>query len=264
MPKPPRRPLQASQSAPAVPSLVAYVRVSDGDREHAVSPADQRARIEAYALVHGFRIHSVLVDEGLSGMLPPHKRPGLLQALALLESGEAQGLVAYDLFRISRAVRDTWDLVGRFERRGWRLVSLHENLDAGTAAGRCAISMMASMGQYQVERGIERTRDAMEHLARQNLPRSRFLPFGWRVRGSKAVTVAAGERRTLEAHEPEQAVLREMLALRRRGMGPRKIARALASSSAAALNPRSGKPWTPSSVQKVLATHARLEAAKGS
>lgn len=263
MPKPPRRFLRAPKPSPEAPSLVAYVRVSDGDREHAVSPADQRARIEAYALLHGFRIHSVLVDEGFSGMLPSHKRPGLLQALRLLEAGEAQGLVVYDLFRLSRSVRETWDLVIRAERRGWRLVSLHENLDAGTAAGRCTISMMASMGQYQVERGIERTRDAMETLARQNRPRSRFLPFGWRVRGSDAVTVARGERRTLVTYEPEHALLRRMLALRDGGMGPRKIARALASKKGCENNPRTGKPWTPSSVQKVLSTHERLEAAKG-
>ena len=95
----------------------------------------------------------------------------------------------------------------------------------------------------------------MLQIAREGRARSGRLPFGYRTEANpQAVTTAAGDRSPLVEHAGEKRLLDAMLALRARGLGARRIARALNHNGP---NPRTGRAWTPSVVQKVLATAVR-------
>ena len=161
--------------------LIGYVRVSTEEQaRQGVSLDAQRDRLRAYCAAHGHSLAGIEADEGVSGKVPPGRRPGLSRALAAVRAGRAGGLLAVRLDRLSRSTRDVLDLADDSARRGWRLVSVDEALDTGTAAGRLVLTVLAGLAQMEREQVGERVRAAMDRVAREGRPRSRFAPFGAR------------------------------------------------------------------------------------
>jgi DNA invertase Pin-like site-specific DNA recombinase len=239
--------------------LIGYARVSTEEQaDRGLSLSAQRERIAAFATAHGYALLRVEEDAGVSGRLPPRRRPAMAGALEAIRAGEADGLVALKLDRLSRSTRDTLSLVEGAERAGWRLLSVSEALDTGSAAGRMVVTILAALAQMEREQIGERTSMGMEQVAREGRARSYRLPFGFRVEGSDSTTLAAGDRSPLVKDSEEQAILSRMLALAAQGLGSRRIAKALAG--AGVTNPRTGRPWTSSLVAKILATAHRRAA----
>lgn len=244
------------QAADGALRLVGYCRVStDEQAREGVSLEAQADRLRAYATAHGHELVGVEVDAGVSGKVAPTDRPGLAAALATVRAGEADGIVALKLDRLSRDTRATLDLVEDCDRNGWRLISVSEHLDTGSAAGRLVVTVLAALSQMEREQIGERTTFALEAIAREGRGRSRFVPFGYRT-ADGAVENAAGDRRELVPHAVEQSALARIIELRDAGMGARRIAGALPGS-----NPRSGQPWTSNSVASILRRLERWEAA---
>ena len=248
--------------SPAGPTLrlVGYCRVSTEEQARdGISLVAQAERLRAYAVAHGAELVSMERDE-CSGKLAPARRPGLAAALSAVRGGEADGVLALKLDRLSRSTRDVLDLVDESGRDGWRLVSVSEQLDTGTAAGRLVVTVLAALAQMEREQVGERTRFALAAVAREGRARSRFTPFGWRTADGEA-EVRAGDRRPLEQHGLEQALLKSMLRARQRGLGARRLARWL--NERGRENVRTGKPWTPETVATVLRSHDRRVEAIG-
>ena len=248
------------KKTPETPArLVAYCRVSTQDQaREGVSLEAQRERLAAYAVAHGVELVGVESDEGISGKVPPAKRPGLSKALWRIQTAEADGLLVLKLDRLSRSTRDVLDLAEDANRIGWRLVSVSENLDSGTATGRFTLTILGALAQLEREQAAERTVFGMEHVARQGRVRSRFTPFGFRIVGGGTEARGAGERPALEEHPEEQGILGRMLELRVQGLGARRIARTLNEGGAG--NPRTGQPWHPATVQSILASAEKRRA----
>jgi DNA invertase Pin-like site-specific DNA recombinase len=85
--------------------LVGYLRVSTIEQaEHGFGLDMQDAAISSAAKKLGARVVATYRDEGRSGTLDAADRPGLTDALALLRTGHADGLIVRDLDRLARAV----------------------------------------------------------------------------------------------------------------------------------------------------------------
>lgn len=236
--------------------LVGYARVSTEEQaEKGVSLAAQRRRLRAFCEAHDYALASIEVDAGVSGKTAPQRRDGLSRALQAVRSGEADGMVSLKLDRLSRRTRDTLDLVEASQREGWRLLSVSEALDTGTAAGRMVVTILAALAQMEREQVGERTSVGMDQIAREGRARSYRLPFGYRVKGSTATTLKAGDRRPLVQDKGEKKILRRMLQLREDGLGARRIARALNEDGI--VNPRTGRPWNFGTVASILRTADR-------
>ena len=231
------------------PRMVGYCRVSTEEQaREGVSMDAQRKRLAAFCTAQGCELVAIETDNGASGSLAPSKRPGLARALARIRSGEADGLLALKLDRISRSTRDVLDLVDESRRRGWRLVSVAEQLDTGSAAGRLVVTVLAALAEMEREQVGERTRFALAEVARQGRGRSRFTPYGWRTSAGHA-EVRKGDRGRLVQHPEEQRLLRRMLRLRDSEYGFQAISDTL---NEGAIRTRSGKPWTRQGVWRVL------------
>jgi len=251
-----RRGRKAADSG--VVRLVGYCRVSTEEQaREGVSLDAQAERLRAFATAHGYELVGIETDAGVSGKVAPEARPGMAAALARVRDGDAEGIVALKLDRLSRDTRATLDLVEECDRHGWRLMSVSESLDTGSAAGRLVVTVLAALSQMEREQVAERTTFALEAIGREGRGRSRFTPFGWRT-ADGATENAAGDRRELVPHDQEQAALARIVELDHAGDGARRIASALNADSS---NPRSGKPWTPNSVAAILRRLDRWEAA---
>lgn len=196
---------------------VAYLRTSvakQGDR--GVSLEAQRAKVEAYAALYEMELVDVVVDAGASAKTLD--REGLTRALSMLRTGKADTLLVVKLDRLTRSVRDLGALVERYFASGKSaLVSVSENIDTRSAAGRLVLNVLASVGQWEREAIGERTAAAMAHKAAQGDYCGGLVPYGYAAQDGRLVPV-----------EAEQAVLTAAREARAAGLSLRAVARTLA------------------------------------
>ena len=136
--------------------VIGYIRVSTQDQaREGVSLEAQRDRIEKWALLNQGDIVAVYEDAGISGK-KMDTRPGLVAALAAATKGCA--LVAYSMSRFARSTRDMMLIADILERQGADIVSISEQLDTTTAAGKMMFRMLAVFAEFERDLTSERTK----------------------------------------------------------------------------------------------------------
>lgn len=159
-------------------SVVGYVRVSTGEQaESGAGLEAQRQAIEAEAARRGWELVAVYEDAGASGK-SMKGRPGLQEALAAVEAGEAEALLVSKLDRLSRSVIDFANVLERSRRKGWSLVALDLAIDTASASGQLVANVMASVAEWERRVIGERTSAALAVRREQGvtLGRPREIP----------------------------------------------------------------------------------------
>jgi DNA invertase Pin-like site-specific DNA recombinase len=152
--------------------LIGYTRVSTEEQaRNGDSLAAQRAKLEALCAAHDHELVDVIDDGGYSGK--DLRRPGLQRALRMLVAGDADGLVATKLDRLSRSIRDYGDLLAWFDDHGYALWLHDVGVDTSTAAGRMVVHIMAALAQMEREQTGERVRAVLADKKRRGEPVSR-------------------------------------------------------------------------------------------
>jgi DNA invertase Pin-like site-specific DNA recombinase len=219
---------------------IAYLRVStDKQADRGVSLDAQRAKVHAYAELYDLELAEVIVDAGESAK--SLDRPGLKRALGMLKAGEAEALLVVKLDRLTRSVVDLGTLVEQYFTPGKAaLLSVGEQIDTRSAAGRLVLNVLASVSQWEREAIGERTATAMQHKARQGEYTGGQAPYGRRV-------AADGARLELHPGEEEaRAVARE---LRAEGLSLRRVAAELERRG---LRSRTGRGFAPVQVKRMV------------
>ena len=221
--------------------VVGYVRVStDRQADEGASLAAQRRKLAAWCELYGCELVDVLADEGASAKSMAG-RPGLESALALVRSGDCDGLLVAKLDRLTRSTRDLGELLDDASRRGWSLMSVGEQLDTSSAVGRLIVGFLGLVAQWERETIGERTSDAMRQMAAEGRYTGGTVPYGYRL--------ADDESRRLEADPAEQAALAAIRELRAAGLSLRKVGAVLEARGMLA---RSGRRWSAGSLLNVL------------
>jgi DNA invertase Pin-like site-specific DNA recombinase len=192
-----------------------------------VGLAAQRAAIDAAADARGWEIVARFEDGGISGSTL--ERPGLTEALAMVERGEAGTLVVAKLDRLSRSLVDFSTLMERARRKGWALVALDLGVDTTTPAGEMLANVLASFAQYERRIIGQRTKDALAI--------------------KKAEGVKLGRPRALPAD-----VVARVTELRASGLSVERIADTLTAEGVP--TSQGGARWYGATVAKVLKTYA--------
>jgi len=214
---------------------IGYIRVStEGQVTDGVSLELQRAKLAAWASLHDADLRAVFADEGVSGARAD--RPGLLQAIAAAKR-ERAALVIYSLSRLSRSTLDTLRLAGELEKAGCDLVSLQEQVDTSSPAGRVIFRVLAALAEFERDQLAERTRQAMQHMKAQGRVVG-AIPHGFSRDGDRVIR-----------HDAEQRVVALARELRAQGLTLRAIGDELAARGA--FN-RAGRPYKPESVRGLL------------
>ena len=218
---------------------IGYVRVSTADQAiNGVSVDAQTARIRAWCDANGYELAGIHTDAGLSGKRAGN-RPGLQRALAAV--CKLRGvLVVYSLSRLARSTRDAIDIADRLHRAGADLVSLTESIDTTTAAGKMVFRMLAVLAEFERDLVSERTTAALAHK-RSKGERVGTVPYGWRL---------AEDGVTLEAIQAEQAIVREITAMRAERRSYRAIAEELTRRGVP--TKIGGAVWTHQTVASIL------------
>ena len=223
---------------------VAYVRVStDKQVEHGLSLEAQQAKLMTYVALYDLALVAIEIDAGVSAKTL--QRPALQQVLGRLKAGEAEALLVVKLDRLTRSVKDLGLLVETyFLAEKWSLMSVNEQIDTRTAAGRVVLNILAAVSQWGRETIGERTAEAMAYKRQQREYTGGAPPYGWQL---------AADGIHLDPHAAEQAIIRDALGLKAAGLSLRKIGARLADRG---LLPRQGHAWNPKTVRDLL--HAEV------
>jgi DNA invertase Pin-like site-specific DNA recombinase len=217
---------------------IGYVRVStDQQAADGVSLDAQDAKIRAYCDLYGIELAGIEVDAG--GSASSLARPGLARALAALDAGTVDGLVVVKLDRLTRSVRDLDALLTRYftGANPKALVSVAEQVNTETAAGRMVLNVLVSISQWERETIAERTSAAMRFKQSRGEYIGGGVPFGFRVVDGELIECA-----------DEQAILADLRALQARGLTLAEVAGELNSRGAL----RRGRAWYPMAVSRAL------------
>lgn len=223
--------------------VVGYIRVStENQADGGVSLDAQRAKLEAYAMAMDLDLVGIEEDAGLSAKTLG--RPALQRALAMLDSGPAEGLLVAKLDRLTRSVRDLGELVDRYFASKCSLLSVADSIDTRSAAGRLVLNVLTSVAQWEREATGERTRDALAHLKASGV-RLGGEALGW----ERLDETDAEGRRVVRAVERDGATIKRILELRAEGSTLRAIAERLTIEGH---RTKRGGKWAPETVRLVL------------
>jgi len=88
-------------------------------------------------------------------------RPGLQRALDACRSGEADGIVAAKVDRLSRSIVDFAGLLEEGRARGFNVVALDLGVDLSTPQGELIAHVVAAVAQWERRMIGQRTRQAL-------------------------------------------------------------------------------------------------------
>jgi len=195
--------------------VVAYIRVStDEQAASGQSLQAQRTKLTAYADLFDLELVDVIVDAGESAK--SLKRLGLQRALAMIRTGEAEGLLIAKLDRLTRSIVDWQILIDDYfgERAGKQLFSVGDFIDTRTAAGRLVLNVLLSVAQWEREAIGERTKEVLQQKISRG-ERCGKVRFGFDL---------AEDGKTLVPNTTETEAIAVMQGLRGAGQSYRKIA----------------------------------------
>src|SRR3989454_8544651 len=225
----------------AATRTVVYCRVStDKQADRGVSLDPQQAKAKAYAELYDLDIVDVVIDAAASAKTLA--RPGLERALGLLKAGKADALLVVKLDRLTRSVADLGKLVERYFAPGKAaLLSVGEQIDTRSAAGRLVLNVLASVSQWEREAIGERTSAALQHKASQGEYTGGDVPYGRRV------TPGGARSEPDLQEEAARAVARQ---LRAQGLSLRAVAAELHQRG---IRSRTGREFAPVQVKRMVA-----------
>lgn len=203
-------------------NVLGYVRVSTAEQVGSgAGLTAQEVAVREECERRGWTLLDVVRDEGESGK--SLDRPGLSYALGRIARGEAAGLVAAKLDRLSRSVVDFGMLLEWFTDVEATVVALDLGIDTSTPGGRLVANVFASVAEWERDTIAARTSAGLAAVRAEGRPISR----------------------TAVADRPE---LRErIVAMRDEGMTLQAIADTLNTDGVP--TPRGGAEWRPSSIQ---------------
>lgn len=125
---------------------IGYVRVSTIDQNE----ARQVEALKKYGIEKWY-------SEKVSGK--DLNRPKLQEMLDFVREGDT--IYIHDFSRISRSVKDLLSLIDLLEAKKVHLVSLKENLDTSTPAGRLMLTMIGAINEFERANLLERQREGI-------------------------------------------------------------------------------------------------------
>jgi DNA invertase Pin-like site-specific DNA recombinase len=173
--------------------LIGYLRVSTAEQAESGAGLEAQLRtIEAAAERVGRPLLLVLVEtasgKSVSG------RPKLRRALRLIRRGQAGGIIAAKLDRLSRSVLDFAVLLDQARQGGWSLTVCDLALDTATPEGEALAHVLMAWAQFERRRIAQRTREGLAVKRSQGvrLGRPPALPAAVRARIVRERAAGAG------------------------------------------------------------------------
>jgi len=239
---------------------VLYWRVSTDEQLSGTSPDSQKESCLLKARALGAQVVAVCEDPGVSGTRYT-SRPGIMEALRLIESGEANTLIATKIDRIGRSAIVILDIVRRVHKAGGDVVTDNVVYDR-SPNGMVLLTMLAAMAQMERDTIRERTRGGAIRRAQSGIqPQRSRSPFGLHVITKKDKEQGLYPDSAAGHYVPTEAapIVTEAFSRYAGGQSLRELCRWL--NEGGVKTQFGGEYWRPSQLKKVLVNPAYMGAA---
>ncbi len=169
---------------------IVYCRVSSKKQANeGYSLADQESRIMKYIEAKKKKeddfVIQIMIDDGFSAS--SLDRPKMKKIIEMIENKEIDSIYVYCLDRLTRKITDLAYLIDLMNKNDVTLISLCENVETKTPAGKLFINIVVLFAQWELENILSRTsRGIMESAAQGNYPKA-VAPFGYVKKDGKLV-----------------------------------------------------------------------------
>ena len=136
-----------------------YARVSTRDKGQ--DPEMQLVELREFAAKRGWQVAGEFVDVGVSGA--KDSRPQLDAMMHLAKARKLDVIAVWKLDRFGRSLRHLVDALAELNAVGCAFVSLRDNLDLTTPAGRMMFHVVAAMAEFERELIRERVKAGLAH-----------------------------------------------------------------------------------------------------
>jgi DNA invertase Pin-like site-specific DNA recombinase len=226
--------------------IVGYVRVSTATQaEDGLGLDVQKAALRAWCKANGHRLTSILSDEGISGAKELEDRPGLADALDMIRSRKAQGIVVPRLDRLARDLIVQETVLAEIRRIGGEVFSTspaeasYLTDDPDDPSRKMIRQVLGAVSEYERSMVVLRLRNG----------RRRKAQMGGYASGAPAFGLEARDGDLIKSPD-EQMTIKRMAELRASGASLREICSALESEGHQ--TKRGGTSWQPMGVKRVL------------
>ena len=253
--------------------FIGYLRQSK-EKEGGLSPESQRADIEHWASAPGKNREIVkwFSDLDISGK--SLDRPGIREALDLVRSGKADGIVVSKLDRLTRSVADLNALICEAQgenpdKPNWNLVALDLGLDLLSTNGKLVAQLVGVISEWTLDRLREETARTIRHKINVDGAHWGAPPLGYK-RGRTVNERGQVKPGALVVDEKWATVVQEVFRGRALPNGQRaswgELARYMTEVGAPGIreraNGRKGTPWRDTSVRSLIENRAYLGEAR--
>jgi len=182
--------------------IAIYARQSI-EKKDSLSIESQIEKCIALCKMNDWTDYEIYKDPGFSGK--DLNRPDFKRLTDDVNAGKIEYVVCYRLDRISRSMRDFVNLIADFDEKNTRFVSVSENIDTSTSAGRMLMTVIIAMAQMERENIIERVTDNYYFRCNLGYWGGGPAPYGYTL---KRIVEHGKKHTVLEVNEEEAEIVR--------------------------------------------------------
>lgn len=155
-----------------------YLRYSDHKQDEGFSIEYQMSEIEDFIYKNGLELYKHHIDQAISGTKVAG-REAFFELVNDVKDGLVDVIVVYKLNRIFRNAYESQKYRKLFKKHGVKLMSVTQQIDEDTSAGRLMTNVLSDIDQYQSETISDHVKSSMREMARQGYFTGGTIPFGY-------------------------------------------------------------------------------------
>lgn len=225
-----------------------YLRISSDPSGKRLGVVRQLKECQALATAKRWPVVRIFEDNDFSASTGK-PRPAYLEMLAAMEAGHVDGVIVWDLDRLTRRPMEMETFIDLADRKRVALATVGGDADLSTDSGRLFARIKGAVARAEIERKSARQMAANDQRAESGQPPAGRRAYGYSPDGLRVVESEAVEFRQAVNDLLEGASIRS-IAADMNGRGARTTA---------------GNPWKPTELRRLLQNprHAGLRVHRG-
>lgn len=175
-----------------------WIRVSTDDQARGESPEHHEERARMYAEMKGWNVKTVYNLAGVSGK-SVMENPETQRMIADIQRGYISGLIFSKIARLARNTKQLLEFADIFKIYNADLISIYENIDTSSPAGRLFYTIISAMAEWEREEIASRVKASVLVRAKMGKKLGSDAQFGFRWNDNEIVL------------DPEEAPIRKMM-----------------------------------------------------
>lgn len=228
------------------PACGIYARISSDVSGTALGVQRQIQDCTAEAVRRGWEVARIYTDNDVSATRGK-ARPEYEHLMADIRAGRLDGLIVWDVDRLTRTPRELEDIIDMADRHGLALASIGGEIDLATPQGRMTARIKGSVARHETEQQSRRIKRKFQERAEADKPHG-AVAFGYRriiEHDEDGRPLGARDEINLEQAEVIRRAARLLLA----GQSLRSVVADLNSAHSTTAR---GLPWASTTLRQIL------------